>query len=99
MIQVNKVQSVLLLNLVIHVPWLGQQVDPLLQVEVNCEKEYQVSMVEDGQVYQCQLNCIICWKCYDSFTWEAIQAMGSLLAVEELHNQYSLKPGPLENVH
>jgi len=67
-------------------------------VEVDGEEEYQVSSVEDSQLYRCQLQYLIQWTRYDSLTWEPAKFVDGLQAVGEFHKHYPRKPGPLEKV-
>ena len=79
-------------------PLVGQRVEPPPPVEVDGEEEYQVSSVEDSRVYRSQLQYLIRWMGYDSLTWEPAKFVDGLQPVEEFHQQYPTKPGPLENV-
>jgi hypothetical protein len=66
-------------------------------VDVDGEEEYQVSRVEDSRMYRNQLQYLIQWTGYDSLTWEPAKFVNGLQAVEEFHQRYPGKPGPLEN--
>jgi len=50
-IRIHRVQPVLILDMVVEVPIVGQCVEPPPPVEVDGEEEYQVSSVEDSHVY------------------------------------------------
>jgi predicted GH43/DUF377 family glycosyl hydrolase len=67
-------------------------------MEVDGEEEYQVSSVEDSRVYRNQLQYRIRWTGYDSLTSESAKFVDGLQAVEEFHQRYPAKPGPLSNV-
>jgi len=67
-------------------------------VEVDGEEEYQVSSVEDSRMYWNQLQYLIRWARYDSLTWEPEKFIDGLQAVEEFHQRYRWKPGPLEDI-
>jgi len=72
-------------------------VPPPPPVEVDGEEEYQVAGVEDSRIYRNQLQYLIRWTGYDSLTWEPAKFVDGLQAVEEFHQRYPVKPGPLEN--
>jgi len=96
-IQIHRVQPVSLLDEVVEDPLVGQRVEPPPSVEVDREGEYQVSSVEDSRVYRSQLQYLIQWTGYDSLTWEPAQFVDGLQAVEDFHQGYPMKPGPLGN--
>jgi len=72
--------------------------NPLPPVEVDRQEEYQVSSVDDSRMYRNQLQYLIPSTGYDSLTWEPAKFVDGLQAVGEFHQQYLLKPGPLEHV-
>jgi len=76
----------------------AQVVAPPPPVEVDGEEEYQVSSLEDSRVYRNQLQYLIRWTRYDSLTSEPAKFVDGLQAVEQIHQRYPRKPGPLENV-
>jgi len=96
-IRIHRVQPVSLLDPVVEDPLEGQVVLPPPHVEVDGEEEYQVSGVEDSRVYWNQLQYLVRWTGYDSLTWEPAKFVDGLQAVEEFHQRYPTKPGPLEN--
>jgi len=77
---------------------VGQRVEPPPSVEVDGEEEYQVSSVEDSRVYRNQLQYLIWWTGYDSFTWKPAKFIDRLQAVGEFHQRYPMKTGPWEDV-
>ena len=91
-------QPVSLLDVVAENPLVGQRVNPPPVVEVDGEEEYEVSNVEDSRVYWNQLQYLIRWTGYDSLTWEPAKFVTGLQAVDEFHQWYPGKPGPLEEV-
>ena len=95
--QIHRVQSVSLLDPVVEDPLEGQGVLSSPPVEVDGDKEYQVSSVEDSRVYRNQLQYLIRWTGYDSITWEAAKFVDGHEAVGEFFEQYPGKPAPLEN--
>ena len=97
-IRIHRVQPVSLLDPVVDDPLVGQRREPPPPVEVDGEEEYQVSSVEDSRIYRNQLQYLIRWTGYDSLTWEPAKFVDGLQAVEEFHQRYPQKPGPLENV-
>jgi hypothetical protein len=96
-IRIHRVQPVSCLDVVVEDPLVGQRVEPPPSVEVDGEEEYQVLSVEDSRVYQNRLQYLIRWTGNDSLTWEPAKCVDGLQGVEEFHQQYSGKPGPLEN--
>jgi len=96
-IRVHGFQHVLLLDVVVDDPLLGQRVEPPPTVEVDGIEEYQVSSVENSRVYRNQLQYLIRWTGYDSITWEPAKFIDELQAVEKFHQQYPRKPEPLGN--
>jgi len=96
-IRIHRVQHVSLLDAVVEDPLEGQVVLSPPPVEVDGEEEYQVSSVEDSRVYRRQLQYLIRWTGCDSLTWEPATFVDGLRAVEEFHQRYPEKPGPLEN--
>jgi len=83
---------------VIDDPIIRQQKEPPPPVEFVGEEEYQVSSIEDSRMYRSQLQYLIRWTGYDSLTREPAKFVDGLQAVDEFHQQYPQKPGPLENV-
>ena len=49
-------------------------------------------------MYRSQLQYLIQWTGYDSLTCEPAKFVDGLQAVDEIHQQYPKKPGPMENV-
>jgi len=97
-IRIHQVQPISLLDPVIVDPLVGQRIEPPPPVEINGEEEYQASSIEDCRMYKSQLQYLIRWTGYDSLTWEPAKFVDGLQAVDEFHQRYPQKPGPLENV-
>jgi len=97
-IRIHRVQPISLLDPVIDDPVIGQRIEPPPLVEVDGEEEYQVSNIEDCRMYRSQLQYLIRWTGYDSLTWEPAKFVDGLRAVDEFHQRYPQKTGPLENV-
>jgi hypothetical protein len=95
--RIHQVQLVSLLDPVVDDPLEGQRILPPPPVEMDGQEEYQVSSVEGSRMYRNQLQYLIQWTGYDSLTWEPAKFVNGLQAVEEFHQRYSTKPGPLEN--
>jgi hypothetical protein len=96
-IRIHRVQPVSRLDPVVEDPLEGQVVPPPPPVEVDGEEEYQVAGVEDSRIFRSQLQYLIRWTGYDSLTWEPAKFVDGLQAVEEFHQRYPGKPGPLED--
>jgi len=79
-------------------PVAGQRIEPPPPVEVDGEEEYQVSSVENSSMCRSQLQYLIRWTGYASLPWEPAKLVDGLQAVEEFHQRYPQKPGPLESV-
>jgi hypothetical protein len=97
-IWIHQVQPVLHLDPVVENLMLGQCVEPPPSVVVDGEEVYQASNGEDSRVYRNQLQDLIRWTGYDSLTREPAQFVDTLQVVEQFHQQYPQKPGPLENI-
>jgi predicted GH43/DUF377 family glycosyl hydrolase len=96
-IRIHQVLPVSFCNSVVEDPLERQVVLRPPPVEVNGEKEYQVSGVEDSRMYRTQLQYSIWLTRYDSLTCQPAKFLGRLQAVEEFHKQYPQKPEPLKN--
>jgi hypothetical protein len=95
-IRILSVQPVSLLDPVLDDPLEGEVVAAPPPVEVDEEEEYQVSSGEDSRVYWNQLQYLIRWTGYDSLSRESAKFVEGLQAVEDFHQRYLGKPGPLE---
>jgi len=95
--RIHQVQPVALLDPVSEDPLQGQVTPPHSPVEVDGEEEYQVTSIEDSQMYRNQLQYLVRWTGYDSLTWEPAKIVDRLQAVREFHRRYRQKDGPLEN--
>jgi hypothetical protein len=96
-IRIHRVRPVSLLDPVADNPLAGQRIKPPPPVEVDGKDEYQVSSVEDSRIYRNQLQYLIRWTGYGSFTWEPAKFVDGLQAVEKFHQRYPRKPRPLQN--
>jgi hypothetical protein len=95
--RIHRVQPVSLLNPVVEELLVGQVILPPPPVDVDGKEEYQVSGVENSQAYRIQLHYLVRWTGYDSLTWEPVKFVDGLQAVQEIHQRYPEKPGPLDN--
>jgi len=95
---IHVVQPISLLHPVVNNALDGQRADQPPPAEVDGEEEYQVSCVEDSQVYRGQLQYRIHWTGYDSLTWEPAKFVDGLQAVGEFQQWNPNKPGPLVKV-
>lgn len=68
-IHIHLVQPVSLFEPVLEDRVVRQCVEPHPHVEVNGEIEYQVSSVDDSQIYRNQLLCRIRLTIYHCFPW------------------------------
>jgi hypothetical protein len=93
-IRIHRVQPVLLLDPVSEDPLLGQVMPPPPPMEVDGEEEYQESSIEDSRMYRNQLQYLVRWTGYDSFTWEPAKFVNGLQTVGEFHCRYPQKAGP-----
>jgi hypothetical protein len=82
--------------MVLEDPLAGKRVEPPASVDVDGEDEYQASRVEDSRVYRNQFQYLIPGMSYESLTLEPLKFVHGLQAVEEFHQRYPIKPGPLE---
>jgi len=74
-------------------PLVGQQIIPPPSAEVNTEEEYQVSKIENGRIYQNELEYLIRRTGYDSLSWEPAKFVNCIQAVKECHKRYRMKLG------
>jgi hypothetical protein len=77
-IRIHRLQPISLLDPVADDHLVGHQIGPPSSVEVDGKEEYQVPSVEDSQVYGSQLQYLIRWMGYDSFTWEPAKCVDGL---------------------
>jgi len=97
-IRIHRVQPVSLLDPVVNDPLKGQRLNLPPPVEVDGEEEHHVSSVEDSRMYRNELQYLIRWAGYHPLMWEPAKSVDGLQAVDEFHQRYLRKPGPLERV-
>jgi len=97
-IRIHRVQPVSLLHPVVSESLDGKQVNPPPLVEVDGGEAHQVWAAEDSRMYRSQLQYLMRWTGYDSLTSEPAKIVDGLQAVDEFHQCYPTKPGPLESV-
>ena len=64
-------------------------------MEVEGEEEWQVREVLDSKFGRNQLRYLVSWEGYDETTWKLAESINELKAVDDFHERYPLKPGPL----
>jgi transposase InsO family protein/predicted aspartyl protease len=97
--KVHNVFHVRLLEPAPNDPMPGQQIPPAPPVEVDGEEEWEVSEVLDSRLFRRRLQYLVRWTGYDDPTWEPVDLVEGLRAVELFHDRYPLKPGPLPEFH
>ena len=80
-IRIHRVKPVPLLDTVVTDPLEGPQIKSQPPVAVDGKEDYQVSSVEDSQMYRNQLQYLIQWTGYDSLTWDPAKFVDGLQAV------------------
>jgi len=73
----------------------GQIIPPPPPVEVEGEEEWEVQEVLDSKLVRNQLRYLVKWVGYDETTWERAESINEVKAVDDSHERYPLKPGPL----
>jgi hypothetical protein len=79
-------------------PLVGQEVTPPPAMEVDGEEEHEVAWVAESELSQTELKYVKLWTGYDTLSWEHPKYVDGLLTVGEFHEQYYVKPRPLEDV-
>jgi len=64
-------------------------------VEVEGEDEWQVQEVLDSKFISNRLRYLVKWEDYDETTWEPAETINQLRVVDEFHEWYPVKAGPL----
>ena len=97
----HPVYHVSLLERVAENPYPGQLVPPPSPVIVNDEEEFVVEEILDARLFGRgkKLKYLVKWMGYADPDWQDAEAVNKLQAVDEFHQRYPHKPGPLaENV-
>ena len=97
----HPVYHVSLLEKAAENPYPGQLVLPPPPVIVNDEEEFVVEEILDARLFGRgkKLKYLVKWMGYADPHWQDADAVNELQAVDEFHQRYPYKPGPLaENV-
>jgi len=92
--KIHNVIHVSLFDLAANYPLEGL-IPPPPPVEVEGEEQWQVQEVLDSKFFRNRLRYLVKWEGYDETTWELAESINELKGVDEFHERYSLKPGPL----
>jgi hypothetical protein len=93
--KVHPVFHVSLLEPAANDPMPGQQREPPPPVVVDGEDEYHVEEILDSKMVRRRLRYLVKWTGYDQPDWEPAENVNGLAAVDEFHEKYPGKPGPL----
>jgi transposase InsO family protein len=91
----HKVHHVLLLEPAAHDPYLGQWPDPPPPVEIDGKDEYFIEAILDSWIHRRKLQYLVKWIGYDMPDWEPAELHSESEAVDQFHQKYPDKPGPL----
>jgi Chromo (CHRromatin Organisation MOdifier) domain len=62
---------------------------------VNDVEEYEIEEVLDSKLVRGTLKYLVEWRGYDAPTWEPTRAINEAAALDQFHQSYPTKPGPL----
>jgi len=73
----------------------SQQQEPPPPVVIDGEGEYHMEEISDSKIVRRRLKNLVKWTGYDHPDWEPTENVNGLAAVDEFHERYPGKPGPL----
>ena len=91
----HPVQHVSLLDLAGNDPLLGQHNPPPPPVIVDDNEEWHVEEILDSRIYCRRLQYLVKWIGFDRPNWEPAKGINKLEVVDQFHQRYPKKPGPL----
>ena len=84
-----------LLDLFDDDPLPGQYNPPPPPVIVDDHEEWRMEEIMDSRIYRRCLQYLVKWVGYDQLDWETAENVNRLEAVDQFHERYPDKPGPL----
>lgn len=78
-------------------PYPGQIEPPPPPIIIEDEEEWVVEKIEDSRMFGRwkKLQYLVKWKGYPDVTWEPAEDINGLAAIDQFHETYPEKPGPL----
>ncbi|KAI0992224.1 hypothetical protein K3495_g15962 [Podosphaera aphanis] len=97
--KIHPVFHVSLLEPVSVDPVPGQSQPPPPPVIVDGEEEYQVEVIYDSRINgHKRLEYLVKWVGENDTTWEPAENLDDTIAVDQFHERYAHKPGPIAKV-
>jgi hypothetical protein len=94
----HNVHHVLLLEPVANDAYPGQWLDPHPAVEIDGKDEYFINAILDSCIHCCKLQYLVKWVGYNIPEWEPAELHSKSEAVDQFHEKYGNKHGPLPSV-
>jgi hypothetical protein len=94
-IKYHNVYHISLFEPVAHNPYPGQWTNLLPLVEIDHKDEYFIEAILDSWIHHCKLQYLVKWIGYDMPEWEPAELHSKSEAVDQFHEKYPDKPGPL----